>query len=205
MEASKLFQRECDFRAGAQNFEALPPVELPEIAFAGRSNVGKSSLINALLNRKSLARVSQSPGCTAQINFYNLFDSLMLVDLPGYGYARKSKATLAEWDGLIKSYLRGRPNLKRVCLLIDSRRGPGPGDEELMDMLDEAAVIYQIIYTKRDEVNSSDAAELVKKAEALSKKHVALHPVIMFTSSEKKTGLDELRDEIGVFAEVPQD
>lgn len=200
MEAEKLFQRECDFRAGAQNFEALPPVELPEVAFAGRSNVGKSSLINALLNRKSLARVSQSPGCTAQINFYNLFNSLMLVDLPGYGYARKSKSTLKEWDGLIKSYLKGRPNLKRVCLLVDSRRGVGPADIELMDLLDEAAVVYQIIYTKRDEVKSSDAAELAKAAEALGKKHVALHPAVLFTSSEEKTGLVELREEINQFA-----
>lgn len=204
MEAEKLFQRECDFRAGAQNFEALPPVELPEIAFAGRSNVGKSSLINALLNRKSLARVSQSPGCTAQINFYNLFNSLMLVDLPGYGYARKSKSTLKEWDGLIKSYLKGRPNLKRVNVLIDCRRGVGPADIELMDVLDEAAVVYQIIFTKRDEISAADAAKLAKDAEALGKKHQALHPAVMFTSSEEKTGLEELREEIRFFAEVPK-
>lgn len=198
--AQKLFLRECDFRAGAANMESMPPIELPEVAFAGRSNVGKSSLINALLTRKSLARVSQSPGCTAQINFYNLFGRMMLVDLPGYGYARKSKSVLKEWDGLIKSYLQGRPNLKRVCILIDCRRGIKEMDEEIMKLMDEAAVVYQIVFTKADEVNASEIAALSAQAQSIMSKHQALHPVPFFTSSEKKTGLEELREEIAVFA-----
>lgn len=199
LDPQKLFLQECNFRAGAANYESMPPIELPEVAFAGRSNVGKSSLINALLNRKSLARVSQSPGCTAQINFYDLSSRLMLVDLPGYGYARKSKSTLKEWDGLIKSYLKGRPNLKRVCLLIDSRRGIKEMDEEIMTLLDEAAVVYQVVFTKSDEVSAAETEALDKQAAALGPLHPALHPVSLSTSSEKRLGLEALREEIAAF------
>lgn len=198
-DSEKLFLQECNFRAGAANYDSMPPIELPEVAFAGRSNVGKSSLINALLNRKSLARVSQSPGCTAQINFYDLSSRLMLVDLPGYGYARKSKSTLKEWDGLIKNYLRGRPNLKRVNLLIDSRRGIKEMDEEIMSLMDEAAVVYQVVFTKADEVSAAETEALMKQAASLAPLHPALHPVSLSTSSEKRLGLEALREELAAF------
>jgi GTP-binding protein len=196
----KLFLQECNFAAGAAGIDNLPSATLPEIAFAGRSNVGKSSLINALLNRKSLARVSQSPGCTSQINFYNLADRLMLADLPGYGYARKSKATLQGWDALISHYLKGRPTLQRVCVLVDSRRGVGEADEVLMEMLDEAAVVYQIVFTKMDAVNKTELEKLQTDSEKLFKKHQALHPILRFTSSDKKLGLEELQQELIAFA-----
>lgn len=197
---SKLFLQQCDFAAGAAGIENIPPAKMPEVAFAGRSNVGKSSLINALLNRKNLARVSQSPGCTSQINFYNLADRLMLADLPGYGYARKSKSTLKGWDQLISFYLKGRPTLKRVCMLIDSRRGIGEADEVLMEMLDEAAVVYQIVFTKVDSVKKSELEQLKENAEKLFSKHQALHPVLCFTSSEEKQGIEELQAELALFA-----
>ena len=196
----KLFAQECNFAAGAATIESLPAATLPEVAFAGRSNVGKSSLINALLNRKSLARVSQSPGCTAQVNFYNLNDRLMLADLPGYGYARKSKATLQGWDALISHYLKGRATLRRVCVLVDSRRGVGEEDEVLMGMLDEAAVVYQIVFTKADAVNKTELEKLVVDTEKLFKKHQALHPELRFTSADKKIGLEELQTELIAFA-----
>ena len=196
----KLFAQTCEFVAGAAGIENMPPISrLPEIAFAGRSNVGKSSLINALLNRKSLARVSQSPGCTSQINFYNLDEQLMLVDLPGYGYARKSKATLAVWDELIKHYLRGRPTLRRVCLLIDARRGIKEMDEEIMTILDEAAVVYQVVLTKCDTVKPAEIEAIREAFVRLGPKHPALHPELRTTSSEKKQGLEELQAEISNF------
>lgn len=196
----KLFLQECNFVAGAAGIENIPEATLPEVAFAGRSNVGKSSLINALLNRKSLARVSQSPGCTSQINFYNLNDRLMLADLPGYGYARKSKSTLKNWDALITHYLKGRPTLRRVCVLVDSRRGVGEADEVLMEMLDEAAAVYQIVFTKADAVSAAELETAKQNAEKLFKKHQALHPTFAVTSSDKKLGLEELQTELLAFA-----
>lgn len=187
------------FVAGAATIESIPPTTLPEVAFAGRSNVGKSSLLNALLNRKKLARVSQSPGCTSQVNFYALAEKLMLVDLPGYGYARKSRATLKNWDQLISHYLKGRPTLRRVCVLIDVRRGVGDADRVLMKMLDEAAVNYQIVLTKADTVPETERAEKEAAILELMPKHPALHPVILSTSAEKKAGLEQLQEELAAF------
>ena len=149
LEAGRLlFAKACDFVAGADKLEVVPDATLPEIAFAGRSNVGKSSLINALTGRKTLARTSNTPGRTQQINFFRLGDRLTLVDLPGYGYARAAKTRIAAWTRLVNGYLKGRPGLRRVCLLIDARHGPKDVDREIMTMLDKAAVVYQVVLTK---------------------------------------------------------
>src|SRR5215472_17076363 len=150
--ARKLFAGPCDFIWGATTAQDLPPQALNEVAFVGRSNAGKSSLINALTNRKTLARVSDTPGRTREINFFNLGGKLILVDLPGYGYAKASKALAAEWQDLIFAYLRGRASLRRVMLLIDSRRGAMEIDKAVMDLLDEAAVSYALVLTKTDEL-----------------------------------------------------
>src|SRR5215471_1150167 len=147
-----LFAQACEFMRGAARLEDIPSTKLPEVAFVGRSNVGKSSLVNALTGRKTLARVSNTPGRTREINFFRLGGRLMLADLPGYGYARVSKADSAKWTELIFAYLSGRPNLRRVVLLIDSRRGPLPQDVEVMDLLDQAAVSYQLVLTKVDKL-----------------------------------------------------
>ncbi len=185
---------------GGASLEALPPAALPEIAFAGRSNVGKSSLVNALTGRKTLAKASNTPGRTREINFFNLAERLMLVDLPGYGYAKAPKKEVARWTRLVKSYLSGRPSLRRVCLLIDSRHGFGKGDAEIMDMLDDAAVTYQLIFTKSDKVKASGLMQVTDAAYALIKRHPAAHPHIIVTSSEKKDGIEELREELEAMA-----
>src|SRR3569832_498880 len=148
--ARKLFAGPCDFIWGATSIDNLPPATLPEVAFVGRSYVGKSSLVNALTGRKTLARVSNTPGRTREINFFRLGGRLMLADLPGYGYAKVSKVESAKWTELIFAYLSGRPSLRRVVLLIDSRRAPLPQDIEVMDLLDKAAVSYQLVLTKVD-------------------------------------------------------
>ncbi|MCY4065501.1 MAG: ribosome biogenesis GTP-binding protein YihA/YsxC, partial [Rhodospirillaceae bacterium] len=159
LEAGRLlFAQECSFVAGVVQVGGLPPDALPEVAFAGRSNVGKSSLINALTNRKALARTSNTPGRTQQINFFDLGGRLCLVDLPGYGYARASKDKVRRWNALIRDYLRGRASLRRVCLLIDARRGLTPGDREIMGLLDASAVSYQIVLTKSDKLHESELA-----------------------------------------------
>lgn len=144
---------------GVTRIEALPPADVPEIAFAGRSNVGKSSLLNALTGRKSLARTSNTPGRTRELNFFSLTTGLRLVDLPGYGYARVSRTEVDAWTELLKAYLAGRPNLKRVLLMIDSRHGLKPSDLEMMDLFDEAAVVYQIVLTKVDKLSSGKQAQ----------------------------------------------
>ncbi len=154
--ARKLFAAPCDFVWGTSRIDNLPPESLIEVAFVGRSNVGKSSLINALTNRKALARVSHTPGRTREINFFNLGDRLMLVDLPGYGYARASKTLAAEWQTLIFAYLRGRAALRRVVLLINSRRGVMDVDRAVMKILDEAAVSYCLVLTKTDELDDEE-------------------------------------------------
>ena len=145
-----LFAGQCDFIAAANNMKALPPVTLPEICFAGRSNVGKSSLINALTGRRMLARTSQTPGRTRQLIFFNLSSRLQLVDLPGYGYASAPKTDIKAWTNLTRRYLAGRPSLQRVFLLIDSRRGIGPADRDIMNLLDETAVSWAVVMTKAD-------------------------------------------------------
>lgn len=187
----------CTFLLGAAALTQLPEADRPEIAFAGRSNVGKSSLINALLWRKNLARASSEPGRTRELNYFDLGEGrLWLVDLPGFGYARVSRTQAQEWQRLTLRYLRGRVNLRRVFLLVDSRRGLMDTDHEVMDMLDSAAVTYQIVLTKADKIKKTEAdAVRAKVAEAL-KKRPAAHPVIRLTSAEKGGGLPELRAEI---------
>lgn len=194
--ARKLFAGPCDFVAGAASFESLIPIDLPEVAFAGRSNVGKSSLVNALTGRRSLARTSSSPGHTRQINFFNLAGQLMLVDLPGYGFAQVSKSMKETWQDLASAYLRGRPTLKRVCLLIDSRHGVKDADRETMKNLDAAAVSYQLVLTKTDYLKKAELPRAVAAAEAVARKHGAAHPQVLPTSSETGFGLPGLRAEV---------
>jgi GTP-binding protein len=194
--ARRLFAGACEFVAGAASFDSLPAISLPEIAFAGRSNVGKSSLVNALTGRRTLARTSSSPGHTRQINFFDLAHRLFLVDLPGYGFAQVSKSMKEAWQDLASAYLRGRPTLKRVCLLIDSRHGVKDADRETMKNLDAAAVSYQLVLTKTDYLKEADIARAVAAAEAVARKHGAAHPRTLPTSSTTGFGIPELRAEI---------
>ena len=200
--ARKLFAGPCDFVSGAASVESLPPATRPEIAFAGRSNVGKSSLVNALTGRRTLARVSAKPGHTRQVNFFDLAGRLLLVDLPGYGFAQVSRSMKETWQDLASAYLRGRPTLKRVCLLIDSRHGVKDSDRETMKNLDSAAVSYQLILTKVDQLKTADVPRAVAAAEAVARKHGAAHPEVLPTSSESGIGIAELRAEIMAVAAV---
>jgi GTP-binding protein len=163
-----LFKQTCDFTRAVDNLNQLHQDGLPEVCFVGRSNVGKSSLVNALVNRKALARTSNTPGRTQQLIFFDLAHKLYLVDLPGYGYAEVSKTKIAAWNQLLRAYLRGRVEIKRVFLLIDGRHGIKPNDLEMMDMLDESAVSYQIVLTKADKVKQSEEAALIES----TKKHI---------------------------------
>jgi len=193
-----LFAGPCEFIFASAKANDLPPLGPPEIAFAGRSNVGKSSLLNALTNRKTLARVSHTPGRTQQLNFFALggapaAERLRLVDMPGYGYAAVGKEKIANWSALMREYLRGRASLARVFVLVDGRRGVKPVDAEMFDLLDQSAVSYQVILTKRDELKVSERAEvLAATAEALSRRPAAF-PEIIFTSSHTGEGVAELR------------
>jgi GTP-binding protein len=200
----RLFAHECSFIAGVAAIDGLPPDGLPEIAFAGRSNVGKSSLLNALTGRTSLARVSHTPGRTRQLNFFSLAGRLMLVDMPGYGYAEAAKSEIAAWTDLIKLYLRGRAGLRRACLLIDARHGIKPTDRPLMDMLDEAAVSFQIVLTKADKVRGGALDALLATISAELKGHVAAHPVIHVTSAHESLGIAELRGALAALAAPPE-
>lgn len=191
-----LFAQECTFVAGADKIEILPAPTLPEIAFAGRSNVGKSSLINALLNRKTLARISHTPGRTQQLNFFLLGKHFYIVDMPGYGYAAVSKAKIKNWAHLIHDYLRGRVPLKRVFLLIDSRHGLKSSDLAVMKELDMAAVSYQIVLTKADKSAPTHLNALISSLTDVLKKHPAAYPTPLLTSSLTKEGLDPLRETI---------
>ena len=190
------FAQPVAFLMGAAAIEQLPPADLPEVAFAGRSNVGKSSLINALVNQKYLARASNEPGRTREVNFFVLAERLRLVDLPGYGFARASKTSTAKFQNLGRDYLRGRPNLKRVYLLIDSRHGLKAVDSEAMDALDLAAVSYQIVLTKGDKIKPPELAEVVAKTLKGIAKRPAAFPRVLATSSAKGDGMPELRAEI---------
>ncbi len=201
--ARRLFAGPCDFVAGVMEADQLPPPGLPEVAFAGRSNVGKSSLINALTGRKALARISSTPGRTQQINFFDLGGRLMLTDLPGYGYARVSKTRVRAWTQLIMLYLKGRSCLRRVALLIDARRGIGDGDREVMTALDGAAVSYQVVLTKGDKQTAAALDQLMTKITAEIAKHPAAHPEILVTSAYKGTGISELRAILAALA-VPR-
>jgi GTP-binding protein len=198
--ATKLFAGACDFVWGTGNINSLPPQSLPEIAFVGRSNAGKSSLLNALTNRKTLARVSHTPGRTREINFFNLVDREMLVDLPGYGYAKASKTLAAEWQALIFAYLRGRASLKRVLVLIDSRRGVMEIDQAVMKLLDEAAVSYVLVLTKTDQLDKGELGSVIAATDAAARKHTAAYPEIFATSSLKRTGLDALKLHLATLA-----
>ena len=195
-----LFTQSCDFTIGATNFDQLPVTELPEVAFAGRSNVGKSSLINALTNHKSLARTSNTPGRTQQINFFNLGHRLMLADLSGYGYAKASKSVVAEWNDLIKLYLSGRAQLRRACLLIDSRHGIKDNDRETMKLMDTTAVSYQIVLTKCDKIKKGALEKLQARTTKEISAHVAAHPDILTTSSTKGYGIAEMRAGLAALA-----
>ena len=188
-----LFAQNCDFLISAASFEQLPDTDLPEIAFAGRSNVGKSSLLNALTGRKNLARTSNTPGRTQQVNFFDLGGRMMLTDLPGYGYAKAAKSVVDQWTRLIKSYLRGRVQLRRVCLLVDSRHGLKDTDREAMALMDEAAVAYQIVLTKCDKIKAAELEKLFSKTHKEIAQHVAAHPEILVTSSFKSRGIEEMR------------
>jgi len=194
--ARRLFAGPCEFVAGAASIESLIAISLPEVAFAGRSNVGKSSLVNALTGRKALARTSSSPGHTRQINFFDLGNRLFLVDLPGYGFAQVSRSMKETWQDLASAYLRGRPTLKRVCLLIDARHGVKEADRETMKNLDAAAVSYQLVLTKADQIKAADIPRAVAAAEAVARKHGAAHPEVMPTSSTTGAGIPELRAEL---------
>jgi len=202
MNGRKLFAGPCEFVAGAATIDALPATTLPEIAFVGRSNVGKSSLINALTGRRALARVSHTPGATRQINFFRLGDKCMLVDLPGYGYARASKALAAEWQRLIFGYVRGRAALARTLLLIDARRGITDPDRDAMQLLDGAAVSYAGVLTKIDELSQAELLEVQSRTEAGLSRRPAAHPELFATSAGDWRGIDVLRDHIATLAEA---
>jgi GTP-binding protein len=198
--ARVLFARPCDFLMGATTLEALPPPDAPEVAFAGRSNVGKSSLINALVNRHRLARASTEPGRTREINFFLLDQRLRLVDLPGYGFAKVSRGTARKFQDLGRAYLRGRPNLKRVYLLIDARHGLKAPDGEALDALDKAAVSYQIVLTKADKLKPAEAGAMVAATQAAVARRPAAFPRVLATSAETADGLPALRAEIAAAA-----
>jgi GTP-binding protein len=189
----KLFAQECRFVLGAARAEQLLPPARPEIGFAGRSNVGKSRLLNALTGRRGLARVSATPGATRQINFFDLGGRAYLVDLPGYGYARAGKQEVAAWNALLRAYLRGRPNLRRLCLLIDARRGLADADRAVGRLLDEAAQSYQLVLTKCDKLPAAALSTLVEKLRTEVGGRGACHPEVIATSAETGTGIPELR------------
>ncbi len=186
---------------GVVSLDTLPPPDLPEIAFAGRSNVGKSSLINALTGRKSLARASNEPGRTRELNFFDLGGRLRIVDLPGYGFAKAPKPVVERWTRLTQDYLRGRVNLKRVLLLIDARHGLKAVDEGVMKALDEAAVSYQIVLTKADKLKPGEAAARAQATSDAIKRRPAAFPVVALTSSAKGDGIAELRAAITQMAQ----
>jgi GTP-binding protein len=197
-----LFKGACTFVKGVVRIEDLPKDGRPEIAFAGRSNVGKSSLINALTGRTSLARVSVTPGRTRELNFFTLGKNraLYVVDMPGYGYARASKAAIKAWTRLIGDYLKGRRELKRVFLLIDARHGIKPNDEETMKLLDEAAVSYQVVLTKADKPKAAELEAVQTKVASALAKHPAAYPQILTSSARMGSGIKELRVAIAALA-----
>ena len=198
--ARKLFAGPCDFVWGATSPANFPPDGLNEVAFVGRSNAGKSSLVNAVTGRKALARVSQTPGATRQINFFNLGERLMLVDLPGYGFAKRSKTEAEAWQEMIFFYLRTRARLRRVLVLIDSRRGVLDTDRQVMDLLDKAAVSYGLVLTKGDELKPAQREAVCAAAAQEAAKHTAALAEVQLTSALKGDGIEGLRTHLAALA-----
>lgn len=205
----RLFARPCRFFFAAQRLDQLPPPRAPEVAFCGRSNVGKSSLVNALTGQRTLARVSNTPGRTRQLNFFEIEsppdgNRLVLVDMPGYGYAQAPKDLKADWQGLMFDFLRGRPSLRRVLLLLDARIETKPSDRAAMELLDKAAVAFQIVLTKADAAKPAALARRLREAEGLARAHTAAHPRVVATSSQTGQGIEELRAELAALAALPE-
>ena len=196
--ARKLFAGPVEFLKSAPGLKFLPDPDYPEIAFAGRSNVGKSSLLNALTNRKGLARTSNTPGRTQELNFFDVGEppQIRLVDMPGYGFAEAPKDLVKRWRFLVNDFLRGRAVLRRAFVLVDSRHGLKPVDVEIMNMLDTAAVNYQLVMTKADKIKPTDLAKTVERTTGEAAKHAAAHPHLIATSSETGLGIAELRTAI---------
>jgi GTP-binding protein len=194
-QARKLFAGRVEFLLSAPSLKFLPEPDAPEIAFAGRSNVGKSSLLNAITGRKSIARASVTPGRTQELNFFEVGEPtrLRLVDMPGYGYAKAPLKVVENWRRLIRDFLRGRVVLKRTLVLIDSRHGVKDVDREMLKMLDEAAVGYRLVLTKADKIKASELAEVLAATQVEARKHSAAYPVVHVTSAEKGMGIAELR------------
>ena len=191
-----LFARECVFMLGVAALSGLPDASLPEVAFAGRSNVGKSSLINALTGRNTLARTSNTPGRTQELNFFNLGQRLILVDMPGYGFANAPKGLVDKWTRLVNGFLKGRAVLRRAIVLVDSRHGLKDSDRDMMTMLDKAAVVYQVVLTKVDKIKASELDEVSRRTLDEIKGRVAAYPSLIATSSETGLGIAELRAEL---------
>ncbi|GJL85751.1 MAG: putative GTP-binding protein EngB [Micavibrio sp.] len=200
-QARKLFAGPCDFVLGVAGLEQLPAADRAEVAFAGRSNVGKSTLVNALTGRNTLAKTSNTPGRTQQLNYFNLGGALYMVDMPGYGYAKVSKKQRDDWNKLIKKYLRGRPSLRCVLILVDGRHGLKDSDVELMKMLDETAVSYRIVLTKTDKVKDQDLEKVMASVQEKIKKQAAAFPIISVTSALKTVGIEELQAAIASYVD----